>query len=160
MMRNSRWVNHSLVNSALIHHDPAVQLNFLVSFFLHLSDSDAAYVCQQTAAQLCLSFGIMGGFSGDPVLTSFSYHMFNKRKLFVQSQKSLPFLLFALGFVSDGFSSLVLAPFYSLPPFSLSLWFPVLPMYFKFNLMMIFSSSLSVVSFHGGSRLACLVMAT
>lgn len=60
-----------------------------------------------------LSCAFVGGFSGDPAFTSLSHSMLYKGALFVLTQKCLSFLLFAVVFSSDVFSSLVPSPFLS-----------------------------------------------
>lgn len=110
---------------------PSLRLRCCVS--LSADSRSALFRC------LVLSWG---RFSGDPVFTSLFYHTFDKSALFVHTQKCLSFLLFALVFASDVFfplwhylfilCRLVLLSFSQ----SVCLWFAVLSIHFKFNLMM------------------------
>lgn len=86
--------------SVWIFYSPSLEFRCCVS--LSADSSSTLFRC------LVLS---QGDSLGDPVFTSLFYSTFYKSALFVYTQKCLSFLLFAVVFTSDAFSSLVPSPF-------------------------------------------------
>lgn len=79
---------------------------FIVAVVFGVSSLKPCLQCVLCRHQHCLVHSrCHGGFSGDPVFTSLSYHMFDNSDVFVHTQKRSSFLLFAAGF-----SSLARAP--------------------------------------------------
>lgn len=102
------------MNTALLLPNPVcICLNLLAS--IPQIQMPCKSVGRQQLGSVLLSCAIIGGFSGDPAFTSLFYSTFYKSALFVHTQKCLSFLLFAVVFASDVFSSLVSSPFYYLP---------------------------------------------
>lgn len=109
-------------------------------------------VGRQQLGSVPLSCAIMGG-----ILRGSRVHItllprVRQERLVCTHTKVLVIFIVCCCFASDVLSSLVLSPFYPLSSGSavfqsVCLWFAVLSIHFKFNLMMIFPFSLSVVAF-------------